>query len=194
MIIVAKASRKIGSVIAVICGCLGAGWLFSYGLETFVNWIFGYKIGSNLISYIFNGELYCLALLMLAITFFVTAIKDLNIIKKGVVIFSTVVSAVTLVWYSIRFFSSTWNFSVSFWENAAMVVLLISYILFFIYHMGNKKFQNVAWAMGLIGAIGLFVVYCMQISSNVLSANQFVFYLFKCLSHVAVFYCGLKRY
>ena len=131
---------------------------------------------------------------MLAITFFVTAIKDLNIIKKGVVIFSTVVSAVTLVWYSIRFFSSTWNFSVSFWENAAMVVLLISYILFFIYHMGNKKFQNVAWAMGLIGAIGLFVVYCMQISSNVLSANQFVFYLFKCLSHVAVFYCGLKRY
>ena len=33
----AKASRKAGSVIAVICGCLGAGWLFYYGLEEFVN-------------------------------------------------------------------------------------------------------------------------------------------------------------
>lgn len=192
----AKASRKAGSVIAVICGCLGAGWLFYYGLEEFVNWIFGYSIGDGIFKYFFGTEMICLSLLMLATSFFVTVIKDLSLIKKGVLVFSTVVSAVTLLCYCLYMFYS-WPLSLkhtTFWEIAATIVLLVGYILFFIYHLGSKNVKNAAWVTALVATVGLFIVYCIRISNNSLNANQFVFYLFKCLSHIAVFYCGLKRY
>jgi len=192
----AKASKKAGSVLAVICGCLGAGWLFYYGLEEFINWIFGYKFGNNLFKYFFGTEMFCLALLMLAISFFVTVIKDLNLIKRGVLIFSTVISAITLLCYCLYMFYS-WPMSLAyttFWNIAAMIVLLVSYLLFFFYHLGSKKLKDAAWIMGLIASVGLFVIYCIMLSNNAINANTFVFYLFRCLSHIAVFYCGLKKY
>lgn len=192
----AKTSKKLGSIFAVICGCLGAGWLFYYGLEEFVNWLFGYSFGDNLFKYFFGTEMFCLALLMLAISFFVTVIKDLNLIKRGVLIFATVVSSITLLCYCLYMFYS-WPLSLTyttFWEISAMIVLLVSYLLFFLYHLGSGKVKDSAWITGLVATVGLFIVYCIKISNNSLNANEFVFYLFKCLSHIAVFYCGLKRY
>lgn len=192
----AKASKKAGSVLAVICGCLGAGWLFYYGLEEFVNWILGYKFGNNIFKYFFGTEMFCLALLMLAISFFVVVIRDLNTIKRGVLIFSTVVSAIVLVCYGLYMFYS-WPLPLNyttFWNIAAMIVLLIAYLLFFFYQLGSSKLKDAAWVTGLIATVGLFIVYCIRMSNNSLNANEFVFYLFQCLSHIAVFYCGLRKY
>ena len=192
----AKASKKAGSVIAVICGCLGAGWLFYYGLEEFVNWILGYKFGNSIFKYFFGTEMFCLALLMLAVSFFVTAIKDLNLIKRGVVIFSTVVTIITLICYGLYMFYS-WPLSLkytTFWNISAMIVLLVAYLLFFLYHLGSGKLKDAAWVTGLIATVGLFIIHCFMLSSGAINANTFVFYLFRSLSHIGVFYCGLKRY
>ena len=177
----AKATKKASSVFAVICGCLGAGWLFYYGLEEFVNWILGYKFGNNLFKYFFGTEMFCLALLMLAISFFVTVIKDLNLIKRGVLIFSTVISVLTLVCYCLYMFYS-WPLPLNyttFWEIAAMILLLVAYLLFFLYHLGSKKLRDIAWLTGLISTVGLFVIYCIMLSNNAIVTNTFVFYIFR---------------
>ena len=191
----AKTSKKIGSVAAVILGCIGAGFLVYYGIAEFINFISGFKLSKGIFQYFFGPELMCLAVLTLGITFFVTIIKDLSYIRKGVTVFSLAVAAIVFFCYGVIVFNSfPPSFSTSFWENILMLVLLIGYVTYFIYNLGTKKISGFAWVMCFIGVSGLFIVNCVQLYMQQISTGTFIHDVFSALAHYALFYCGLKKY
>ncbi len=190
----ASASKKMSSVVVVILGCIGAAWLIYYGLSDFIDMLSGFKF-SSILSFILSTQLMCLANLMLGVTFFVTIIKDLNYIKKGVCIFSIVVSSIVLVCYVLQIINSNFNFSSPLiWAEISMAIMCIGYIAFFLYKMGTSKLRESAWAAALVGIVALFFVNCAWLNKSVIGVGTFMFELLSLVAHFAVFYCGLKKY
>ena len=95
------ASRKKKSnllrIIAVLCGCLGAGWLFSYGWNGLIELCLTYKVGNNIFYHFFSSGLFALATLITAVLFFVVSIRDLAPMKEGVAIASVVIYIIVAV-------------------------------------------------------------------------------------------------
>ncbi|MBO5418064.1 MAG: hypothetical protein J6A50_05635 [Clostridia bacterium] len=195
------ASRKKKSnllrIIAVLCGCLGAGWLFSYGWNGMIDLCLSYKSG-NIFNHFFSTGLFVVATLLTAILFFVVSIKDLSTMKEGVSVASIIIDVIVGVFFVINIvnaivagFGNILTFG--FLRNIAFFIMILAYVAFAFYCLSKGK-AAVAWTIALVAVfcvIGVsvygFIIHAIYVETLI---NNLVF----SLAHAGVFYCGLKQY
>lgn len=195
------ASRKKKSnllrIIAVLCGCLGAGWLFSYGWNGMIDLCLSYKSG-NIFNHFFSTGLFVVATLLTAILFFVVSIKDLSTMKEGVSVASVIIDVIVGVFFVINIVNGIvagiGNItSYSFLRNVVLLIMIIAYISFAFYCL-RKGRAAAAWTIALVAIFGIigvsvygFIIHAIYVETLI---NDLVF----SLAHLGVFYCGLKQY
>jgi hypothetical protein len=195
------ASRKKKSnllrIIAVLCGCLGAGWLFSYGWNGMIDLCLSYKSG-NIFNHFFSTGLFVVATLLTAILFFVVSIKDLSTMKEGVSVASIIIDVIVGVFFVINIVNGIvagiGNItSYSFLRNVVLLIMIIAYISFAFYCL-RKGRAAAAWTIALVAIFGIigvsvygFIIHAIYVETLI---NDLVF----SLAHLGVFYCGLKQY
>lgn len=193
-----KRKSNILRVISVLCGCLGAGWLFSCGWQEIIDLFTGYKLGNNFFLHFFSFELFSLATLITAILFFVVSIRDLGVMKDGVSVAALVIHIIVAVVFII-YFVNTLGGGLSalsgfwFWYNVARFVMLIAYIAFALYCMRHGK-SGFAWSVALVAAISLIAISVFGYISSSISVENLIYIILSSLVHIGVFYCGLKQY
>ena len=195
------ASRKKKSnllrIIAVLCGCLGAGWLFSYGWNGMIDLCLSYKSG-NIFNHFFSTGLFVVATLLTAILFFVVSIKDLSTMKEGVSVASIIIDVIVGVFFVINIVNGIvagiGNItSYSFLRNVVLFIMIIAYVAFAFYCL-RKGRAAAAWTIALVAIFGIigvsvygFIIHAIYVETLI---NDLVF----SLAHLGVFYCGLKQY
>ncbi len=195
------ASRKKKSnllrIIAVLCGCLGAGWLFSYGWNGMIDLCLSYKSG-NIFNHFFSTGLFVVATLLTAILFFVVSIKDLSTMKEGVSVASIIIDVIVGVFFVINIVNGIvagiGNItSYSFLRNVVLLIMIIAYVSFAFYCL-RKGRAAAAWTIALVAIFGIigvsvygFIIHAIYVETLI---NDLVF----SLAHLGVFYCGLKQY
>jgi hypothetical protein len=195
------ASRKKKSnllrIIAVLCGCLGAGWLFSYGWNGMIDLCLSYKSG-NIFNHFFSTGLFVVATLLTAILFFVVSIKDLSTMKEGVSVASIIIDVIVGVFFVINIVNGIVagignSTSYSFLRNVVLLIMIIAYVSFAFYCL-RKGRAAAAWTIALVAIFGIigvsvygFIIHAIYVETLI---NDLVF----SLAHLGVFYCGLKQY
>jgi hypothetical protein len=195
------ASRKKKSnllrIIAVLCGCLGAGWLFSYGWNGMIDLCLSYKSG-NIFNHFFSTGLFVVATLLTAILFFVVSIKDLSTMKEGVSVASIIIDVIVGVFFVINIVNGivagVGNITTySFLRNVVLLIMIIAYVSFAFYCL-RKGRAAAAWTIALVAIFGIigvsvygFIIHAIYVETLI---NDLVF----SLAHLGVFYCGLKQY
>jgi len=193
-----KKKSNIMRVLSVLCGCLGAGWLFTRGWQEILDLFISYKIGNNFFSHFFTFELFSLATLITALLFFVVSIRDLGVMKDGVSVASLVIHILVAVVFIIYFvntlsggFAALTGFW--FWYNVARFVMLIAYIAFALYCM-NHNGSAFAWSVALVASVALIAISIFGFIPGSISAENLIYIILSSLAHIGVFYCGLKQY
>lgn len=186
-------------VVSVLCGCLGAGWLFARGWQDVIDLFMGYRTNMSFIGYFFSTGLFPLATLMASILFFVVSIRDLSVMKGGTAAASLVVDAivgVAFILYFVRgiaggFFALNDFF---LWYNVLQFVLLLAYITFTLYCMNGSRTVGFAWTAAVVSSVGFIAAAVFGYVSKSISAANFIYIMISSLAHLGVFYCGLKQY
>ena len=195
------ASRKKKSnllrIIAVLCGCLGAGWLFSYGWNGMIDLCLSYKSG-NIFNHFFSTGLFVIATLLTAILFFVVSIKDLSTMKEGVSVASIIIDVIVGVFFVINIVNGIVDgvgniTTYRFLRNVVLLIMIIAYVSFAFYCL-RKGRAAAAWTIALVAIFGIigvsvygFIIHAIYVETLI---NDLVF----SLAHLGVFYCGLKQY
>jgi hypothetical protein len=181
----------------VLCGCLGAGWLFSYGWNGMIDLCLSYKSG-NIFNHFFSTGLFVVATLLTAILFFVVSIKDLSTMKEGVSVASIIIDVIVGVFFVINIVNGIvagiGNItSYSFLRNVVLLIMIIAYVSFAFYCL-RKGRAAAAWTIALVAIFGIigvsvygFIIHAIYVETLI---NDLVF----SLAHLGVFYCGLKQY
>ena len=186
-------------VVSVLCGCLGAGWLFARGWQEVIDLFMGYRTNMSFIGYFFNTGLFPLATLMAALLFFVVSIRDLAVMKDGTAVASLIIDAIVGVAYVLYFIRGITAGSFSFgdfwfWYNVLRFILLLAYITYTLYCMNGSRTVGFAWTAAVLSAVGFIAAAVFGYVSKSISAANFIYIMISALSHLAVFYCGLKQY
>lgn len=186
-------------VLSVLCGCLGAGWLFARGWQEVIELFMGYRTNMSFIGYFFNTGLFPLATLMAALLFFVVSIRDLAVMKEGTAVASLIVDAIVGVAYILYFIRGFTGGSFSFgdfwfWYSVLRFILLLTYIAYTLYCMNVRQAVGFAWTAAILSTVGLIAVVVFGYISKSISASNFIYVMISSLAHLGVFYCGLKQY
>lgn len=195
----AKKKNNLLRIVSVLCGCLGAGWLFSRGWQEVIEYFMGYSSGQGFVRYFFSTGLFPLATLMIAVLFFVVSIRDLYVMKDGVSVAALIVSAIVAIAFVVYFVGMFGSGSVSldsfwFWYSVLRFLMLLAYIAYTLYCLNVKSACGFAWTMAIVTSVGLIAAAIFGYVDKDIQAASFIYIMISSLAHLAVFYCGLKQY
>lgn len=185
-------------IISVLAGVLGAGWLFSTGWQGVFDFIGNYSLKKNFFNYFFNTGLFAVATLSVAVLFFIVSLRDLEPLKNGFAVFTAIISAVAFVAYIVflvnQFDTLKMLVEPGMFIHYGCALLAAVYVLFALYVKNGGTIRNAAWVMGVIALALILFGALYGYVKEIYGPAALIKYIFTCLSHLGIFYCGLRQY
>ncbi len=193
-----KVEKDVWRILAVMLGVLGACWLFAVSWNEVYHYIVSYTVDQNFFFYFFGRGIFPVASLFTAILFLIVSLRDLQPIAKGFALASAIISAIAFVAYVVYFGSTVKAIadllSQDFVMNAGRFMMLIAYFLFAMYCRNGGGIRNVAWVFTLIAVVITAVALVYGLIVSKFSLQTIVDQLIIILAHLAMMYCGLRKY
>lgn len=193
-----KLKNGVFRIIAIMLGVVGACWLFAGCWRELSDHIAGYDPKTNFLSYFFLKDLFPVAALFVALLFIIVSLRDLKPVVNGFALATAVVCTAAFIGYVVylclNMKAPSEFLTPVFAIHVGRLLMLVAYFLFAMYSRNGGSVNKVAWVVAIVALATVAAALVWGFIVKTVTAGKLANQGLILLAHVAVLYCGLRRY